>query len=82
MMKSEEIGRPSAMILFKLLTKNCERQCFKLSEIACEIPKMPYTVFYMGSENAHWCTQNAENGCGFDVSRRYHEMGIDFSVAS
>jgi hypothetical protein len=41
------------MTLFKLLTKNCEKRCFKLSELSCEFPKMPFTVFNMGSENGY-----------------------------
>jgi hypothetical protein len=33
----------------------------------------------MGSENAHGCAQNAENGFGFDFSfERYHKHGDEF----
>jgi hypothetical protein len=29
-------------------------------------------------ENAHGCSQNAENGSGFDFSERYHKDGDEF----
>jgi hypothetical protein len=32
----------------------------------------------MGSENAYECVQNAENGFGFDLFRRYHKGGDEF----
>jgi hypothetical protein len=32
----------------------------------------------MGSENAHGCAQNAENGFGFDFLERYHKDGDEF----
>jgi hypothetical protein len=32
----------------------------------------------IGSENANGCTQNAENGFGFDFFERCHEDGDEF----
>jgi hypothetical protein len=32
----------------------------------------------MGSENAHECTPNAENGFFFDFLDRYHKDGYEF----
>jgi hypothetical protein len=32
----------------------------------------------IGSENAYWCAQNAENGFGFDILERYHKEGDEF----
>jgi hypothetical protein len=32
----------------------------------------------MGSENAHGCAQNAENGLGFDFLEQYHKYGDEF----
>jgi hypothetical protein len=32
----------------------------------------------MSSENAHGCTQNAENGFGFDFLERYHKDSDEF----
>jgi hypothetical protein len=32
----------------------------------------------MGSENAQGCTQNAENGFGFDFLEQYHKDGDEF----
>jgi hypothetical protein len=32
----------------------------------------------MGSENAPECTQNAENGFGFDFFKQYHTDGDEF----
>jgi hypothetical protein len=32
----------------------------------------------MGSENAHRCAQNAENGFGFDFLEQYHKDGDEF----
>jgi hypothetical protein len=32
----------------------------------------------MGSENAHRCAQNAENGFDFDFLERYHKDGDEF----
>jgi hypothetical protein len=32
----------------------------------------------MGSENAHGCTQNAENGFAFDFLEQYHKDGDEF----
>jgi hypothetical protein len=32
----------------------------------------------MGSENAHKCTQNTENGFSFDCLERYHKYGDEF----
>jgi hypothetical protein len=32
----------------------------------------------MGSENAHRCAQNAENGFGFDFLERHHKDGDEF----
>jgi hypothetical protein len=31
-----------------------------------------------GSENAHGCSQNAENGFGFDFLEQYHKDGDEF----
>jgi hypothetical protein len=32
----------------------------------------------MDSKNAHRCTQNTENGFGFDFLERYHKDGDEF----
>jgi hypothetical protein len=32
----------------------------------------------MGSENAHGCAHNAENGFGFDFLEQYHKDGDEF----
>jgi hypothetical protein len=32
----------------------------------------------MGSENAHGCAQNAENGFAFDFLERYHKDDDEF----
>jgi hypothetical protein len=32
----------------------------------------------MGSETAHGCAQNAENGFGFDFFEQYHKDGDEF----
>jgi hypothetical protein len=32
----------------------------------------------MSFKNAHRCTQNAENGFGFDFLGQYHKYGNDF----
>jgi hypothetical protein len=46
-MKSKVVGWPYVMILFKALKQNiCERQCFTVSELLCELPQMSCTVLY------------------------------------
>jgi hypothetical protein len=36
----------------------------------------------VGSENAHRCAQNAENGFDFDFLEQYHKDGVNFSITS
>jgi hypothetical protein len=69
--------------------KICERRRFTISEHECEFPQISCTILYeiisyarialvlrnMSSENAHGCTQSAENGFGFDSLERYHKDG-------
>jgi hypothetical protein len=62
---------------------------FEISEILYEFPQISSTLLYetvtlsqvmskMGSKNAHGCTQNAQNGFGFDFLDRYHEDDGEF----
>jgi hypothetical protein len=77
------------MILFinKVLTKKFVDHSI-ISEFTCEFPQISHTVSHeittgwagvsqvlckLGSENAHRCAQNAENGFGFDFFKRYHK---------
>jgi hypothetical protein len=39
---------------------------------------MSQVLHKMGSENAHGCKQNTENGFSFDFLEQYHKGGNEF----
>jgi hypothetical protein len=72
----ERSGRPfvvSDNLVQSVDQKMSERQRFIISELSCQFSQNSRTILYelsqvlrkMGSENAHGCAQNAENGVGF-----------------
>jgi hypothetical protein len=77
----KQCGQPSVVnddLIHSVDQKICESQCFTISELLCEFPQISCTVstrlsqarlsqvlHKMGSDNAHRCTQNKENGFGF-----------------
>jgi hypothetical protein len=66
----EQSGKPSAVsddYVQNVDQKICQRECFTISELSCEFLQISCK---MDSENAHTCTQNAENCFFIDFSFR------------
>jgi hypothetical protein len=80
MIKSKVVGRPSVVsddLVQSVDQKICEKWQFTISGI---MDRLGYHQFCqeMGSENAHGCAQNAENGFDFDFLQPYHKDGNKF----
>jgi bifunctional pyridoxal-dependent enzyme with beta-cystathionase and maltose regulon repressor activities len=93
-MKNEMFGWPSVVsdeLVQSVDQKNCERWHFTISELSFEFAQVSRTVLYeiitarLGyhnflckMQNVHRCTQNPENGFGFNFLEQYHKDGDEF----